>query len=91
MIRTAIVVFILAAAAVALMALTREAGEAQLVWLGWQVRMTAATAWPSGGWRARAGPSWPAPSAAARRPVRPWRAASWPPPPAMAARPAALP
>jgi HemY protein len=43
-IRTAIVVFILAAAAVALMALTREAGEAQLAWLGWQVRMTAATA-----------------------------------------------
>ena len=36
MIRTAIVVFILAAAAVALMALTRDAGEAHLIWLGWR-------------------------------------------------------
>ena len=44
MIRTALFVFLAAAAAVAVLALTREAGEAHLVWLGWRVDMTAAAA-----------------------------------------------
>jgi HemY protein len=44
MIRTALFVFLAAAAAVAVLALSREAGEAHLVWLGWRVDMTAAAA-----------------------------------------------
>ncbi|MBI1404971.1 MAG: heme biosynthesis protein HemY [Caulobacter sp.] len=44
MIRTALALFLAAAAAVAVLALTREAGEAHMVWLGWRVDMTAAAA-----------------------------------------------
>jgi HemY protein len=43
-IRTAIALFLVAAVAVVVLALTREAGEAHLVWLGWRVDMTAAAA-----------------------------------------------
>ncbi|HYE46284.1 MAG TPA: heme biosynthesis HemY N-terminal domain-containing protein [Caulobacter sp.] len=44
MIRTAIVLFLVAAAAVAILALTRDAGAAQLTWLDWRIEMTAAAA-----------------------------------------------
>jgi HemY protein len=43
-IRSAIALFLLAAAAVAALALSRETGEAHLIWLGWRVDMTAAAA-----------------------------------------------
>lgn len=44
MIRTAIVLFLVAAAAVAILALTRDAGTATLTWLDWRIDMTAAAA-----------------------------------------------
>lgn len=44
MIRTAIVLFIVAAFAVATLALAGDAGSARLLWFGWQVDMTAAAA-----------------------------------------------
>ncbi len=44
MIRTAIVLVFVAAVAVAVLALTGDPGRASLVWLGWRVDMTAASA-----------------------------------------------
>ncbi len=44
MIRTAIVLFIVASFAVAALALGGDAGSARLLWFGWQVDMTAAAA-----------------------------------------------
>jgi len=43
-IRAAIILFLVAAAAVAAVALTGEPGRAHLEWMGWRVEMTAATA-----------------------------------------------
>lgn len=44
MIRTAIVIVFFAAVAIAVLAMTGDAGSATLTWLGWRVDMTAATA-----------------------------------------------
>ena len=44
MIRGGIVIFIVAAVAVAVLALTGDPGRASVVWLGWRADMTAATA-----------------------------------------------
>jgi len=44
MIRTAIVIVFFAALAIAVLAMTGDAGSATLTWLGWRVDMTAATA-----------------------------------------------
>lgn len=44
MIRVSIILFIIAAAIVAILALAGDAGQANLVWLGWRVDMTAAAA-----------------------------------------------
>ena len=44
MIRAALVILLFAAAAVSVLALTGDAGHASLVWLGWRVDMSAATA-----------------------------------------------
>ena len=44
MIRVGFVVFLVAAVAVAILALTGDPGRATLIWLGWRVDMTAAAA-----------------------------------------------
>jgi HemY protein len=44
MIRVALLLFLIAAAAVAMLALLGDAGTATLQWMGWRVEMTAATA-----------------------------------------------
>lgn len=44
MIRTALIVFLIAAAAVAILALTGDPGHASLVWLDWRADLTAAAA-----------------------------------------------
>ena len=42
MIRTAIILFLVAALATAMLAITGEPGHASVVWLGWRADMTAA-------------------------------------------------
>ena len=44
MIRASLVVLVVAAAAVAILALTGDAGRASVVWLGWRADMTASAA-----------------------------------------------
>ncbi|HEX6859697.1 MAG TPA: heme biosynthesis HemY N-terminal domain-containing protein [Caulobacteraceae bacterium] len=44
MIRTVLVIVLIAAVAVAVLAITGDAGRASLIWLGWRVDMTAASA-----------------------------------------------